>query len=153
MNELMINIENVKNIKRASIEFPLEKSLNLIVGSNGSGKSTILLALSQAIRSSLKSLSDEDFDNSSRVEINIDGNVNVWTGLEKWRHNFQNSPLNGMYEGSLFYGTRFNDSRTVDEHLRTGRIKSNEIVDADDYVKDKLSFILSGSLGKYSSLS
>jgi len=110
------------------------------------------LALSQAIRSSLKSLSDDDFDDSSRVEINIDGKASVWTGLENWRHNSRNSPLNGMYEGSLFYGTRFNDSRTVDEHLRTGRIQSDEIVDADDYVKDKLSFILSGGVGKYSGL-
>jgi predicted ATPase len=152
MNNLKITVENVKNIKQASIEFPLEKSLNLIVGSNGSGKSTILLALSQAIRSSLKSLSDDDFDDSSRVEISIDGKANVWTGLEKWRHSSPNSLLNGMYEGSLFYGTRFNDSRTVDEHLRAGRIQSHEIVDADDYVKDKLSFILSGGVGKYSGL-
>lgn len=152
MSELKITVENVKNIKLASIEFPLEKSLNLIVGSNGSGKSTILMALSQAIRSSLKSLSEDDFDESSRVEINVDGKVSVWTGIERWRHNARNSPLNGMYEGSLFYGTRFNDSRTVDEHLRAGRIKPDEIVDADDYVKDKLSLILSGGVGKYSGL-
>jgi energy-coupling factor transporter ATP-binding protein EcfA2 len=142
MKDLKITVENVKNIKYASLEFPLEKSLTLIVGSNGSGKSTILLALSQAIRSSLKSLSDDDFDETSRVELNIDGKADVWTGLNKWRHHSRDAPLNGMYEGSLFYGTRFNDSRTVDEQLRAGRIQLDEIVDADDYVKDKLSFFL-----------
>ncbi len=152
MKELRITIENVKNIKHAAIEFPLEKSLTLIAGSNGSGKSTILLALSQAIRSSLKSLSDDDFDSTSKVELSIDGKVGTWTGATKWRHHSHNAPLNGMYEGSLFYGTRFNDSRTVDEHLRAGRIKSNEIVDADDYIKDRLSFILSGMGGKYANL-
>lgn len=152
MNDLKITIENVKNIKYAEIEFPLEKSLTLIVGSNGSGKSTILLALSQAIRRSLKSLSDDDFDATSRVQLSIDGKVDVWSGSNNWRSYSRDSRLNGMYEGSLFYGTRFNDSRTVDEQLRAGRIRSDEIVDADDYIKDKLSFILSGMGGKYSSL-
>ena len=149
MKDLKITIENVKNIKKAEIELPLEKSLTLIVGSNGSGKSTILLALSQAIRKSLSSLSDDDYDSSSKVEISLDGNIDTWLGSNNWRSQRKNVSLNGMYEGSLFYGTRFNDSRTVDGHLRSGRIKSNEIVEADDYIKDKISYILTGATGKY----
>ena len=105
MNDLKITIENVKNIKYAEIEFPLEKSLTLIVGSNGSGKSTILLALSQAIRRSLKSLSDDDFDATSRVQLSIDGKVDVWSGSNNWRSYSRDSRLNGMFEGGFFFET------------------------------------------------
>ncbi|WP_257463575.1 ATP-dependent nuclease [Archangium lipolyticum] len=152
MKDLKIKIENVKNIKRAELELPLEKSLTLIVGSNGSGKSTILLALSQAIRSSLQSLNADDYDATSKVEISLDGKNDVWSGANNWRLDTKNVSLNGMYEGSLFYGTRFNDSRTVDSHLRAGRIQADEIVDADNYIKEKLSYILTGSAGKYAGL-
>ncbi|MGZ0025196.1 ATP-dependent nuclease [Stenotrophomonas maltophilia] len=152
MKELSITIENVKNIKYAKLELPLEKSLNLIVGSNGSGKSTILLALSQSIKRSLESLGDEDYDQSSRVQISLDNETDNWLGSAKWQVPKKNVSVNGMYEGSLFYGTRFNDSRTVDSHLRDGNIKDEEIVDADDYIKEKLSFILSGSKDKYPNL-
>ena len=152
MNDIKIKIENVKNIKLAEIEFPLEKSLNLIVGNNGSGKSTILLALSQAIRNSLKSLNIEDYDSSSKIEISINEKTDTWSGQENWTLAKRNLSLHGMYEGSLFYGTRFNDSRTVDSHLRSGNIASSSIVDADEYVKEKLSYILHGTTGKYDNL-
>lgn len=152
MKDLKIEISNVKNIKKATLELPLEKSLTLIVGNNGSGKSTILLALSQAIRNSLKSLSDDDFDASSKVEISLNGSSDTWLGSNSWNLKNQQVSLNGMYEGSLFYGTRFNDSRTVDQHIKSGRIQNNEIVDADDYIKEKMSSILTGTLGKYNNL-
>lgn len=152
MSDLKIRIKNVKNIKSAEIEFPLEQSLSLIVGSNGSGKSTILLALSQAIRNSLRSLNSDDFDASSNVEIGLEGRVDSWSGENNWFLKKPAVSLRGMYEGSLFYGTRFNDSRTVDSHLKSGNIAADDIVDADDYVKDKLSHILTGTTGKYKDL-
>ncbi|WP_150427405.1 ATP-dependent endonuclease [Dechloromonas sp. CZR5] len=152
MNDLKIKIDNVKNIKSAVIEFPLEQSLSLIVGSNGSGKSTILLALSQAIRNSLRTLNSDDYNASSNVEITLDGKTDVWSGSNNWNLPSQNVSLRGMYEGSLFYGTRFNDSRTVDGHLKAGNIAGNDIVDADDYVKEKLSHILTGTSNKYKDL-
>jgi len=57
-----------------------------------------------------------------------------------------------MYEGSLFYGTRFNDSRKVDNLIRDGKITSDDIVDADEYIKRKLSFILHGDFNHYGGL-
>ena len=74
MKNLKIIVKGIKNISEATFEFPLEKSLNLIVGANGSGKSTILLALSQAIaRSSLKTLKSDDYSPTSSVEISLNG--------------------------------------------------------------------------------
>ncbi|WP_250435392.1 AAA family ATPase [Caballeronia sp. ATUFL_F2_KS9A] len=153
MKNLKIKIEQVKNIKSAVIEFPLEQSVSLIVGSNGSGKSTILLALSQAIRKSLRSLNSDDYNKFSKVEIGLDGKVDVWSGANDWADVANRAvSLRGMYEGSLFYGTRFNDSRTVDGLLKSGDIAAEDIVDADDYVKEKLSQILTGTANKYKDL-
>lgn len=71
----------------------------------------------------------------------------------KWKSDNSNDiHFNGMYEGSLFYGSRFNDSLVVDELVKTGGISLNSIVDADDYVKQKLSFILHGDLSHYQAL-
>ncbi len=153
MESLKLTIENIKNINKASLEFPLEKSLNLIVGSNGSGKSTIIQALSQAIsKRPLKSLQAGDYDNSSFVELSLEGKSDRWEGKNNWFLNNVNINLNGMYEGSLFYGTRFNDSRVVDRLLRTGKIPSKDLAEADDYIKEKMSFILHGLPGKYPDL-
>jgi predicted ATPase len=153
MDTLKITIANVKNITKAVFEFPLEKSLSLIVGNNGSGKSTILLALSQTIRrESLKSLNDGDYSPDSFVEIEHGDKRDTWQGSKRWNLHSRTITLNGMYEGSLFYGTRFNDSRKVDNLLRTGSIFEDDIVDADDYIKQKLSFILHGDYNHYQNL-
>lgn len=153
MDYLKITIKNLKNIKNAIFEFPLENSLNLIVGNNGSGKSTILLALSQSIlKNSLKALISDDYNSDSSVAIELGGRKDVWKGSERWFLDNINISLNGMYEGSLFYGTRFNDSRKVDQLLKNGIIKNEDIVDADDYLKEKVSYILHGNNNSYSNL-
>lgn len=153
MENLKIVVKGIKNIELAEFEFPLEKSLNLIVGANGSGKSTFLLALSQAIaKSPLKTLQPDDYTDNSSVEITLDGVTDLWEGKGNWYLNKIQISLNGMYEGSLFYGTRFNDSRKVDSLIRSGQIKEEDIAEADDYLKDKLSYILHGDLSHYRGL-
>jgi predicted ATPase len=153
MDNLKITIKNIKNIDHAEFEFPIENSLTLIVGSNGSGKSTALHALSQVIlKHSLKSLKDDDYSQDSFVEIKLDNSTDLWEGKDKWNLSKRNISLNGMYEGSLFYGTRFNDSRKVDNLIRDGKITQDDIVDADDYIKKKLSYILHGDLNNYRDL-
>lgn len=150
MDTLKISINNIKNVKNAVFEFPLENSLNLIVGNNGSGKSTFLHSLSQAIsKNSLKTLQSEDYDASSSVEIEIDGIKDHWKGDNDWYLKKVNIELNGMYEGSLFYGTRFNDSKRIDDVLHRGLLVDSNIVEADDYIKDKVSYILHGVTGRY----
>ena len=57
-----------------------------------------------------------------------------------------------MYEGSLFYGTRFDDSLKVDDLVNNSTISSNDIVDADSYIKQQMSFILHGDLNHYGTL-
>jgi len=153
MEALSLKIQNIKNINDAFLEFPLDNSINLIVGANGSGKSTIVQALSQAIsKQPLKNLQPGDYSDSSFVELSLEGKADRWEGKSNWYLKKININLNGMFEGSLFYGTRFNDSRLVDKLLQEGKIRQEDIVDADEYIKEKMSYILHGVPGKYPAL-
>lgn len=153
MDTIVIEVDNIKNVDHAFMEFPLSKGTSVIVGGNGSGKSTILQALSQAfLRGSLRQLDEDDYGPDSKVQISIAGDSRTWKPHPTkgwWADDGNRLKINGMYEGSLFYGSRFHDSRLVDTLLKSGTLGSDEIVDADEYVKDKLSYILHGTPGKY----
>lgn len=159
MDTIRIQIENIKSIKTADLELPLEKGLYGLVGNNGCGKSTILLLFAQLLsRQWWGGMKKEDCDPStSKVVFALDNHQDTWSfdgKRSRWKvfpHD-NNIHLNGMYEGSLFYGTRFSDSRIIDDMLETGRLDSADIVSADDYVKDKLSFILHGDYEHYRNL-
>lgn len=117
MNCIKVTINNIKNIDCAKIEIPVEKGVYSLVGNNGCGKSTILRSLAQIIsKHYLSTLRTEDYDTTSYVEFEMSGQKNKWTSDKGWWSidSFPNIiQINGMYEGSLFYGTRFNDSLTL----------------------------------------
>jgi hypothetical protein len=60
--------------------------------------------------------------------------------------------FNGTYEGSLFYGMRFKDSKNVDELMELGKIKEEEIVIADEYIREHLGEILHNKSDFYEGL-
>ncbi|WP_158443170.1 AAA family ATPase [Pluralibacter gergoviae] len=158
---MKIKINNIKNIKNADIELPIEGGLYSLVGGNGCGKSTLMLIMSVLLSSKrFNMLQDEDFDDNSTIDIAISANdyeeSNHWFVKKRQRNNENmwwcaSRPLSykGVYEGSLFYGARFRDSTIVDKLLRNNQIKDDQIVDAFDYVKDNLSYILHGDYNHY----
>jgi len=155
MDVLKLNIDSIKNINTSSIEIPLERGVYALVGSNGCGKSTILLCLAQLISTHyLDTLKKEDYIANSSIKFQYNGQSNTWIkNRSRWGSlSFPHIKFNGLYEGSLFYGTRFNDSRAIDLLLANGKILPEDIVDSDDYIKDKLSFILHGDYSHYRSL-
>lgn len=159
MADMSLQIENIKNIKNFSISIPISKGIYCIVGANGSGKSTIMRALAQSVfSSSLQEFNIEDFYDDASVTFEIDGNKTIWkykAKENKWFSNVKPTErihFDGLYEGSLFYGTRFDDSLSVDKLYKDGLIKNEDIVDADKYVKEQLSFILHGDMNHYSKL-
>lgn len=157
MSELKLEIKNIKNIQRADVTIPVEKGVYCLVGANGVGKSTVLSCLAQTVfKSSLKTLNEEDFDAAtSSVAFTYKNGTTIWKCNNNiWTSTSSNEEIhfNGMYEGSLFYGTRFADSISVDQLFKDGKIKNSDIVDADDYIKENLSYILHGNYNYYKNL-
>ncbi len=65
MDLVKLKVRNIKNIKSADIELPMEGGVYSLVGGNGSGKSTLMLLLSVIVSSrrySMLQLEDFDYD-------------------------------------------------------------------------------------------
>lgn len=168
MPNLNIEIKNIKGITRAIFEFPLENGIYALVGANGCGKSTLLQAVAQLIRpqNALFALRLNDFSENSEVNFTYGANSDKWylggehgthwrnqiymTGRQKGQLN--NIAVNGMYEGSLFVGTRFQDSKQVDNLISHGQITEDDLIKADDYVIKNMSYILHGDYTHYETL-
>ena len=148
MSTLLIRIHNIKNIKDAQIEIPFDNGIYTIVGSNGCGKSTLMLCMAQLLSNQLSRLAVSDAKTDSFVEFEVDGNESIWrrSNTPKWQHFGKRHKYNG------FYGTRFEDSTNIERMIENGRITEHELADADDYVKDKMSYILHGDLIHYRTL-
>lgn len=138
-----------------------------MVGANGSGKSTILQVLAQSVRPSngLWALKNNDFDDSSSAIFRASDKSDEWyppnRKYGRWKNTvyqsgrtgeFHNINLTGMYEGSLFVGTRFQDSKIVDDLVQQLKISPDNLIDADDYVRRNLSYILHGDYQYYPKL-
>ena len=169
--DLNVKIRNIKGISCADFSFPLEKGVYAFVGANGSGKSTILQAIAQLIRpqNALFALRRNDYGKDSVVEFSDGLLADKWyvgknkRYLSPWKNSiytvdgrgerrFNNIKIHGMYEGSLFVGTRFKDSKQVDTLIDSGKIIADNLVSADDYVIRHLSYILHGDYEHYTNL-
>ena len=154
---LKICINKIKNIKFCEFILPIEKGIYCLAGINGCGKSTVLSCLAQSVFiSSLKKLNDFDYESDSCVLFEYGDQKTKWKNVGgKWAPlNATQTPIrfNGMYEGSLFYGTRFEDSLIIDKLVYEKKVATDDIVEADDYMKKKMSFILHGDLNHYRTL-
>ncbi|MBE6873184.1 MAG: ATP-binding cassette domain-containing protein [Ruminococcus albus] len=150
MNTITMKIHDIKGFNDGTIELPIENDIYAIVGNNGSGKSTIMSCLAQLIsRHNLGMLRNEDHCSDSYVKFTYDGKQDVWTCNKNgfWVSSLYPDTItfNGTYEGSLFYGQRFRDSKNVDELMEKGKISEDSIVDADEYIVNKLGEILHGN--------
>lgn len=160
MKSLDLTIKNIKNIKECHFEVPLDGGIYALVGENGCGKSTILAILSKVITKYNISqiLKPIDYSKNSTIEFATEDVHEVWENYEgKWHFTTSHPQrkylsVKGMYEGSLFYGTRFNDPSLLDQLLKEKKIPENLIVDADVYVKEHLSYILHGDYLHYKNL-
>ncbi|WP_338429223.1 AAA family ATPase [Aeromonas jandaei] len=159
MDLLKLKINNIKNIMQSDIELPIEGGVYSLVGGNGCGKSTLMLIISVLVSEKRYTMfQSEDYDSGSSItlEINTDTQktINNWSidHNNKWVCDTKPAYYKGVYEGSLFYGSRFEDSRIVDKLIRDKQIRDDDIIDAFDYVKEKLSFILHGDNEHYQTM-
>jgi len=156
---LQITIHKIKSINHAVIELPIENGVFAIVGNNGTGKSTIIYSFAQLInKGSLSSFGIGYGDGDSYVEFDFEGINNRWeVNQDKFDSNkvFLPTPanqihINGMYEGSLFFGFRFQNYEKVKNLISTGKITEDNLSDADDYIVKNLGYILHGDETHYS---
>ncbi|MDG0806553.1 AAA family ATPase [Pectobacterium brasiliense] len=161
LDNIRLQVSGVKNITSADIEIPFNGGLYCFIGGNGCGKSTILLMLSVMLSEKRYNMfQSEDYTSSSFIKIKLDENgkelENNWgiNAANRWSLDRRNKLIkyDGIYEGSLFYGTRFDDSRIVDKLIRNKQISNEDIIDAVPYVKENISFILHGDRSHYLSL-
>lgn len=151
---LEFSIRNIKNIKELNFDIPLEKGIYGLVGPNGCGKSTIMLALSQLVRkSSLGQLSKVDFNHNSYVNFAYNGKEDFYyfhDYFEKWQAKGHPPELHfdGFYEGSIFYGTRFRDSAKAESIMEELK-NSSDIDDADTFIVEKLGEIMHDDKSHY----
>ena len=155
MEALKIVISHIKNIKKAELEIPFDNGIYTFVGANGCGKSTLMLCMAQLLsKNQLGKLLIGDIDNYSFVEYKNDDLVQkwCWNSTGHLVSKGQSFKYNGMYEGSLFYGTRFEDSTNIEQMIQEGKITEERIADADKQVKEQLSYIIHGDLKHYGTL-
>ena len=160
MQDLQLSIRKIKNIAECTLELPLEKGLYAIVGENGCGKSTLMLAMSLLVKpSSYKTFQSHDFTNDSTIDLCVDGISDHWyvknggwtiDTLGNGRYNTKNH-YSGFYEGSIFYGSRFYDYNLVQQFLQKDNFTSL-IREADPFVTETLSYILHGDKNHYKEL-
>lgn len=169
--DLTLDIKNVRNIKEAKLTLPLNKGLYAIVGENGCGKSTLMLIMSLIVKtSSAHMLTSVDVDEKSSIDIITDEGHDKWyfkkgkltTGkfitvkankATKTNHSalVVQTHWPGFYEGSIFYGCRFDDFDTVDSFLEQPNFR-DDLVKADPFVSETLGYILHNNRGYYKTL-
>lgn len=159
-SNLKMTIHKIKAIYHAEVEIPLESGIYALVGNNGTGKSTMIYCLAQLInRSSLISFGIDIGDGDSYLEFEYGGITNRWEIIPSKNNSSKvNMPLpenqihiNGMYEGSLFYGFRFQNYNIVKSLMNSGNIDINSLCDADQYIVEKLGYILHDDENYYKS--
>ena len=162
INYLSVEIKNIKNIKFAKLDLPYVPDVYVIAGTNGSGKSTIMNALAQNIKNSLEELDTPDYDrNASSVKLSLNGKSDEWVPKErvnyKWWTKTNKAPIlkkniiNGFYEGSIFYGTRFKQWQATSDLQKQPGFE-NLLMNASSFVVEKLSYILHGNKEHYHDL-
>ncbi|MBU5473359.1 ATP-dependent nuclease [Roseburia sp. MSJ-14] len=152
--DIHVKIKKIKNIEHFDYTFSFDKGIYALVGENAVGKSTVMSAVASVVYGqNLKKLGASELYEESAVTINCLGKENLWT-FDK-----ASSKLNpqlgigfyGIYEGSVFTGTRFEDMKNLDDLTKDAKFVS-KLIPATNELKNALSLILHGEIGHYREL-
>lgn len=154
MSTINLTIQNLKSISELNIELEYERGLYALTGENGVGKSTIFAVLAKLVyQGALHKYFRNDGDRNTRIRFVADNVENTWVKNPNWRrqHTEKDISLNGTYEASLLFGSRFDDAHK--SSLSKGNyISQNNLVEADSFVSENLGKILRDDARYYANL-
>lgn len=155
---LKITIHKIKSIQNGILNLPMENGLYAIVGNNGTGKSTIMYSIAQLInKNSLYEFKINARNDDSFVKFEYNGRINHWDIKRSHSNNnkiympipYDQIRINGMYEGSLFFGFRFQNDEKVRQLIYDEKIPENMLIEANSYIVEQLGYILHGDKTYY----
>ncbi len=153
--DIKLEINNIRNIKKFEYEFCFEKGIYALVGENAVGKSTLMSAIASVVYAqNLKRLNDSELSSDSSVLLHCMDKTDNWKyddNLKRLKSGKLNISFYGIYEGSVFNGTRFEDMKNLDQLIENPDFV-NQLVPASDDLKEALSFILHGEKNHYKEL-
>jgi len=149
---IKITISNLKSINNFSWEINDKQNLYVIIGENGTGKSSILLSIAKLVKPSI--FKDEfigkGFEDTI-INYEIDGKNIIWIKDPYWKEksqdNYEMPKLNGFLESSILTGTRF---KYIDKYMRDDlEVEENDnINEADSFIKENMNYILNNNDNK-----
>lgn len=153
--DLHLEIEKIKNINHFDYTFSFDKGIYALVGENAVGKSTVMAAIASVVyRQTLKKLGNSELCEDSKIVLKCLDKETVWSydsNSGKLAPSDLGIQFYGIYEGSIFTGTRFEDMKNLDD-LTSDQDFVDKLVSASDDMKEALSYILHGEKGHYQNL-
>ena len=153
--DLYLNINKIKNIDKFEYTFSFERGMYALVGEYAVGKSPVMSAIASMVyRQTLKKLTDSELCDESRVTIKCLGKETVWnydSNTQRLKPSDLSIQFYGIYEGSIFTGTRFEDMKNLDDLIKNPEFVK-KLVPVSTELKDTLSHILHGEKGHYKEL-
>lgn len=153
--DIYLEIEKIKNINHFEYTFAFDKGIYALVGENAVGKSTLMSAIASVVyRQTLKRLGEAELCPESKVILKCLDKETVWSydgDTGKLTPSDLGIQFYGIYEGSIFTGTRFEDMKNLDD-LTSDQDFVDKLVPAAEDLKDALSKILHGEKGHYQKL-
>jgi len=143
MNILELNIQNVRSIKSLKLSLPLKPALYALTGKNATGKSTVMASIANLFFDNLLGVfflnSAQD---GSKISYSYNNNELIYTFENgNWAKSGSQNFLHGFYEGSIIHGNRFRDTNYYALYSAQ-KVKKNELIKANNYIKENLGYIL-----------
>lgn len=127
------------------------------MGENAVGKSTVMAAIASTVYPKvIAKYSKTELTPTSSIELTCNGHTDKWIKSKDCQQLKKSARaevvFNGIYEGSIFTGTRFADMKNIDDILQHTPEFVNELIPVSKELKNALSFILHGEPGHYEAL-
>lgn len=155
--QISVKLNRIKNIDSFEYDFQFDRGIYALVGENAVGKSTVMAAIASTVYPKvIARYGKTEMSTGSSIILSCNGETDSWVADSKGQQLNKTAPakvvFNGIYEGSIFSGTRFADMKNIDEIMQKTPGFIDDLIPASKELKNALSYILHDELGHYDSL-